>query len=63
LYSSRNIISHVARTGEKMNTYRVLVGKLEGKRPSARRRRRWQVNIQMNLVEVELDGMKWIHLA
>jgi hypothetical protein len=44
LYSSPNIISmiksrrmrwrgHVARTGEKMNTCKILVGKLEGKRP------------------------------
>jgi hypothetical protein len=27
--------------GEKMNAYRILVGKLEGKRPLGRPRRRW----------------------
>jgi hypothetical protein len=32
---------HVARIGEKMNAYRLLVGKPEGKRPLGRPRRRW----------------------
>jgi hypothetical protein len=32
---------HVARIGERRNTYRVLVGKPEGKRPMGRSRRRW----------------------
>jgi hypothetical protein len=31
---------HVARMGEKKNRYRLLVGKLEGKRPLGRPRRR-----------------------
>jgi hypothetical protein len=31
---------HVARMGEKRNAYRILVGKLEGKRPLGRPRRR-----------------------
>jgi hypothetical protein len=29
--------------GEKMNTYRILVGKLEGKRPLGRPRDRWWI--------------------
>ena len=52
LYSSPNIIrviksrrirwaGHVARMGERRGVYRVLVGKLEGKRPHGRPRRRW----------------------
>jgi hypothetical protein len=38
--------------GEKRNTYRLLVGKLEGKRPLGRPRRRWVDNIRMDLGEV-----------
>jgi hypothetical protein len=44
---------NVARMGEKRNTYRILVGKPEGKRPLGRPRRRWADNIKM-------DGMVWI---
>jgi hypothetical protein len=32
---------NVARMGEKMNAYRILVGKPEGKRPLGRPRNRW----------------------
>jgi hypothetical protein len=35
----------VARIGEKINAYRVLVGKPEGKRPLGRPRRRREDNI------------------
>ena len=37
------------------NAYRVLVGKPEGKRPLGRPRRRWEVNIKMDLREVGCD--------
>jgi hypothetical protein len=43
---------HVARMGEKRNTYMLLVGKPEGKRPLGRPRRRWVDNIRMGLGEV-----------
>jgi len=33
-------------------TYRVLVGKLEGKRPLGRTRRRWKIYIRKDLQEV-----------
>jgi hypothetical protein len=49
--------------GEIRNAYRILVGKLEGKRPLGRPRRRWVDNIQMHLREVGWDGMDWIDLA
>jgi len=39
------------------------VGKLEGKRPLGRPRRRWEDNIKMNLQEVGCGGMDWIELA
>ena len=49
--------------GESRGVYRVLVGKLEGKRPPGRPRRRWEDNIMMDLQEVERDGMDRIDLA
>jgi hypothetical protein len=47
--------------GEKRNTYRVLVGKPEGRRPLGRPRRRWLDNIRMELVEV--DSVMWAGLV
>jgi hypothetical protein len=49
--------------GEKMNTYRILVEKPEGKRPIAIPRRRWKDNIKMDLREIRWGGMDWIDLA
>jgi hypothetical protein len=40
---------HVARTGEGIGVYRVLVGKSEGKRRLGRPRRRWEDNVRMDL--------------
>ena len=40
---------HVARMGEKRGVYRVLKGKLEGKRGIGRFRRVLEVNIKVNL--------------
>jgi hypothetical protein len=48
---------NVARTGEKKNLYRILVGKPEGKRPLERPRLRWVNNIEMDLREIGWDGM------
>ena len=49
--------------GERRSVYRVLVGKLGGKRPLGRHRRRWEDNIKMDLQEVGGEGMDWIELA
>jgi hypothetical protein len=54
---------HVARLRETRNAYRILVRKPEGKRPLGRPRRRWVVNIKMDLGEIEWDGRDWIELA
>jgi hypothetical protein len=43
--------------------YRVLVGKLEGKRQLGRPRCRWEDNIKMDLQEVGCGGMDWIELV
>ncbi|KAJ4432902.1 hypothetical protein ANN_15158 [Periplaneta americana] len=53
---------HASRMGESRNTYRVLVGRPEGKRPLGRPRRRWEDNIKMDLREVGYDR-EWINLA
>jgi hypothetical protein len=74
LYSSPNIVrviisrrmrwtGHVARMGERRSVYRVLVGRPEGKRPLGRPRRRWEVNIKLDLMEIGIDGANWIRLA
>jgi hypothetical protein len=48
--------------GEK-NVYGILVGKLEGKRPLRRPRRRWVDSTEMDLREIKWDSMDWIDLA
>ncbi|KAJ4431719.1 hypothetical protein ANN_20321 [Periplaneta americana] len=74
LYSSPHIIrniksrrlrwaGHVARMGESRNAYTGLVGRVEGKRPLGRPRRRWEDNIKMYLREVGYNGMDWIDLT
>jgi hypothetical protein len=57
------LAGHVARMGEGINVYRVLVGMPEGKRPLGRPRRRWENRIKMGLSEIVLGGVDWIHLA
>jgi hypothetical protein len=53
---------HVARMGETMNAYRILVGKPQGKRPLGRPRCRWVENIKMDHTEIGWDGMVWTGL-
>ncbi|KAJ4432706.1 hypothetical protein ANN_21343 [Periplaneta americana] len=53
---------HIARMGESRNSYRVLVGRPEGKIPLGRPRRRWEDNIEMDLREMEYDDRGWINL-
>ena len=47
---------HVARMVNRIGVFRVLVGKLQGKRPLRRRRRRWEDNIEMDLQGVGCGG-------
>jgi hypothetical protein len=54
---------HVARMGERRNVYRILVGKPEVRRPLGRPRRRWVINIKVDLREIGWDDMDWIDLA
>jgi hypothetical protein len=48
-----NWAGYLARTGEKKNACRILVGKPEVKRPLGRPRHRWVDNIKMDLREIE----------
>jgi hypothetical protein len=48
-------MGHVARMGKMRNVYRILVGKLKGKRPLRRHRHRYQDNIKINLKEMGWD--------
>jgi hypothetical protein len=48
---------------EKMNAFRLLVGKPKGKSPLGRPRRRWVDNIRMDLREVGRGDVDWIILA
>jgi hypothetical protein len=48
--------------GAKINAYRILVGKPEGKRPLGRPRRRWVDNIKIDLREIGCNDMDWIDL-
>jgi hypothetical protein len=74
LYSSPSIIKiikskgvrwaeYVARMGGKEDCNRILVGKLEEKRPLGRPRRRCDDNIKMDFREIGWSGMDWIYLA
>jgi hypothetical protein len=73
-YASPNVIrliksrkmrwmGHVACLGQMRNSYNILVGTPEGKRPLGRSRHRWEDNIRMDLMEVGWEVVDWIHLA
>jgi len=49
--------------GERRGECMVLVGKLEGKRPMGRPRRRWDNNIKKGLQDVGCGGRDLIKLA
>jgi hypothetical protein len=74
LYSSPNFVwvikarklrwtGHAARMGERGGVYRVLVGKIAGKRPLGRPRSRWEDNIKLDLSEIGINGANWIWLT
>jgi hypothetical protein len=54
---------HVARMVDERKVYKVLVGKLEGKRQLGRPRHRCEDGLRMDLREIGLGGVDWIRLA
>jgi hypothetical protein len=53
------MVRSCSTNGAKRNTYRLLVGKPEGKRPQ----HRWVDNIKMDLREIGWGDMDWINVA
>jgi hypothetical protein len=49
--------------GEKRNSYRILVGKPEGRRPLGKLRHRWVDSIKIDVREVGWDDVDWVNLA
>ena len=52
---------HVACTRERRGTYRVMVGKPEGKTPLGKHKSRWEDNIKIDIKEVGQGA--WIGLV
>jgi len=48
---------------DRRRTYKVLVGRPEGKRPLGRPRCRWEDNVKVDLQEVGWGDINWIDLA
>jgi len=46
-----------------INTYNILVGKPEGKKPVGRLSRRWEDNIKLYIKETGWEGVDWMHLV
>jgi hypothetical protein len=53
---------YVAGMGERRGSYRILVGKPEGKRLLGRPRRRWEDNTKMALQKIGMC-LEWIDVA
>jgi hypothetical protein len=49
--------------GERMNSYKILVGKTEIKPPLERHRCRWKDNAELDLREIRWSRMGWIDLT
>jgi hypothetical protein len=56
------IAGHAARVGDRRGTYRILVGRPEGKTAIGRPRTRWGYNIKIYLTEMRCS-MDWFYLA
>jgi len=49
--------------GDTRNSFKILVGKYEGKRPLGRPRFRWEDNMRPDLVEIEREFVDFMCLA
>jgi hypothetical protein len=64
MFKSRRMgwAGHVARMREKVNAFRIPVGKLEGKRPLGRPRRMCADNIKIEIREIVWIGLMWFRI-
>jgi hypothetical protein len=46
---------HVAKMEEDRSVFKILTGTPAGRRPLGRRKRRWEVNIRINLKEIDIS--------
>jgi hypothetical protein len=49
--------------GDRKGSYRVLVGRPEGRRPLLRPRRRWEDNIKVDLHGEAWTGLMWLGIG
>ena len=54
---------HVVRMEEVRSAFKIVTGKLTGKRPLERRSRRWECNNRMNLKEIGINTKNWVDSA
>jgi hypothetical protein len=47
----------------QLNAYKSLIGKPEGKKPLRRSRHIWEDNIKMDVREIGLESVDWIHMV
>ena len=45
---------------EGRSAFKILTGKLTGKRPLGRPRRRWEDNIRIDLEEIDINAGNWV---
>jgi hypothetical protein len=58
-------VGHEACMGEKRGSYRILVGRSDGRRPLGRPRRIWEDNIKMDLPRSGMrawTGLSWLRI-
>ena len=74
MYHSHNIVrviktrrlrwaGYVARMEEGRSAFKILTGKLTGKRHLGKPRRRWEDNIRMDLKEISINTRNWVDSA
>jgi hypothetical protein len=45
------------------HAHKILVGKPEGRTPLRRPRNRWEDNVKMDILEIGMKNVDWIHLT
>jgi hypothetical protein len=53
---------HVAGMGSKINAYRILVRKPEGRRILGKSSRKWNFDNRIDVKEIRQNGMEWIYM-